>query len=616
MRESEKKFSGIAPKIAPTQLPANMAQVSANTRIYSGEMRPFFAPLPVAQLVKQAGEIQTIYFYKGDTWLCWTQDVNVAQAPHANDSLERLAFTGTDAPRITTKDLWNDVAPGTDLPPASYKLGLPGPSDTPVASDGGAGVLDAAYAWVYTFVRKWSDNTTDESGPSQPTAVLVLENKQANISMPNTAAPTFDDYGITHKRIYRLKSGTTGAQYQFVAEVTAATTDFVDNVPDTSLGDAIESWEYLPPPDGMKGLIMLPNGVACGFMANTIYLSEPYRIHAYPLRNRKSIGPQIVGLGHYKNTVVVGTDSYPYLALVTDPATATFQFVSLRQPCSSKRSFVSTEFGVMYASPDGMTLIGPDGATLATRDLVKKEEWKQFFPETIHGHYHDGAYFGFFRSGTNQDGSAQGGGFYLDRSEGEAGFFTLNYYAYAAHAVPESDNLYVVQRRPVDFDKMWVYQWEGAETTVLPMTRRTRIFVERTLTCPGWLQIAGRYGQGLSAAAQAAINAQNDAIKASNQALLASGDLEDALGLDNICQYPLAMEKLLEDLVPLNFIPGTINVRFYADGVLIYDTVLESSEPIPLPGDYLGTEFEVEFGGSVAVREVAFADTLEELAVV
>src|SRR5205823_191848 len=105
------------------------------------------------------------------------------------------------------------------------------------------------------------------SGPSPVSNALTLAARQATVTVP-TGAPTPGDYGITHKRLYRAETGT----YKYVAEVAVASTTAADNVATPSLGDAITTTLYLPPPDGMVGLIALPNGLTAGFKDNVVYI--------------------------------------------------------------------------------------------------------------------------------------------------------------------------------------------------------------------------------------------------------------------------------------------------------------------------------------------------------
>ena len=89
--------------------------------------------------------------------------------------------------------------------------------------------------------------------------------------------------GITHKRIYRTATGSTGVTtYRFVAEIAVATAAHEDSLLGNELGEGIVTEGWSPPHDDLDGIIGLPNGVLVGFVGKDIYYSEPYQPHAWP----------------------------------------------------------------------------------------------------------------------------------------------------------------------------------------------------------------------------------------------------------------------------------------------------------------------------------------------
>lgn len=603
-------FLGIAPKIAPTDIAVEQAQIAQDSKVYSGSLKSFFGLGNPQVLSKPTGLIKTIFSFNNDTvFLCWTQDVDAVRGPIAGDTLEKTYFTGTDKPRVTTNDIYNAGSPGTNIPPASYILGIPAPIGPPVASDVGAGnITVTSSTWIYTFVRKWSDGTTDESGPSPASNALgPLTSRQVSVTLPNGAITTAD-YGITHKRLYRQN----GSLYFFVSEVAIGTSPTTDNLATASLGSAITTLLYLPPPDSMIGLIALPNGIMAGFSGNTVYLSEPYRPHAYPQANQYTVNWPIVALGGIGTAVVVATTAYPSIGRGVDPAAYSFTRSLARYPCVSKRSMASADFGVIWAMPYGLAM--SDGATVvnATKDFLSQVDWNaQFFPSTIHAKIHEGRYHGWFTNGSvDANGFPLGSGFILDMRE-KAYLITTTPYFSAAGSMYGADRLFGVKQNPLSGNQNSVYEWEGNASTRFTFDWKSKKFLAPGFDNLGWGAIFADYGSGLTPAQIAQLQAQIAMIIAFNAAagatdgplngFVLNGGLLDG---DNVLQTPPSA----------NFIVGNVTFKYYLDGLLVATKTIGDSNPFPLPAGISGHYHEIELGGSVEVFSLAVASTVEELA--
>jgi hypothetical protein len=123
------KFLGEAPKISPELLPDTVSQYCYNAKLYSGDLIPYNGPTTLQTLDKGAG---TMSIYPMDDgaggykWLHWLTDVDVARAPIANNTTQRIYYTGDGSPKASDYDLATTGA-GTDYPYAYYNLGLPTP---------------------------------------------------------------------------------------------------------------------------------------------------------------------------------------------------------------------------------------------------------------------------------------------------------------------------------------------------------------------------------------------------------------------------------------------------------------------------------------------------------
>jgi hypothetical protein len=130
------RFLGTAPKNASELLPDTAAQVSRNTKLYSGDLIPYPQPAIVAS-AQRPGNIRTLYALRNPqsgelAWLSWGSDVAIA-TPAADDSEEqRFYYAGDGTPKVSTYALATAGAP--PYPTQYYDLGLPLPDLRPTAT--------------------------------------------------------------------------------------------------------------------------------------------------------------------------------------------------------------------------------------------------------------------------------------------------------------------------------------------------------------------------------------------------------------------------------------------------------------------------------------------------
>jgi len=267
-----------------------------------------------------------------------------------------------------------------------------------VQGSGATGYIAANVAtnYVYTYVN----DLGQESAPSFASATVLRPDGIAITVTTATVLPSgFDDYGIATKRIYRAVSGATGTSYQFVAEIPLAQADYVDSIPDTELGEVLQSELWALPPDDLHGLVALPNGVLAGFSKNQLCLSAQNYPHAWPVEYRLNVDTDIVAIGVIDTTVVIGTQNFIYLAIGTDPAAYSMTKLEVPQACVAKRSLAYlTGIGVVFASPDGLIAVAGNGNVRnLTSGIFTRKQWQALKPETITAVAHDDVYHFFYR---------------------------------------------------------------------------------------------------------------------------------------------------------------------------------------------------------------------------
>lgn len=429
-----RQFRGIAPKLAPRLLADNQAQSCTNARFKSGTLHPLKANDPVMTLPKP-GAIQAIHRFgqavaaDNQYWFHWAADVDVVRGFVAGDAQERTYWTGDGVPKVTDSSI--ALAGGTEYPMASYMLGIPAPSTAPIGVVGGtpesAAALEEDRVYVVTLVSAWGE----EGCPSDASNVCTVQvGETVTLTLP--ASPS-GSYNFASKRIYRSVSGTGSTEYLFVAEVSAATTEYVDSVLAENLGEVLPSLYYEMPPADLKGLVAGPNGVMAGFSGKDVHFCEPFKPHAWPSTYILTVDADVVGLAVFDTTWLILTKSNPYLVSGTHPDNYAMVRAELDQACVSKRSIAPVDGGVVYASPDGLFLVGGGVSRNLTELTYSRREWQAISPSSLSGYVVDNQYVGFY------GGTA---GFILDLQAGDITY--LDWHASAGYYDPIRDALFLV----------------------------------------------------------------------------------------------------------------------------------------------------------------------------
>lgn len=344
---------------------------------------------------------QSIYRFGQSNWIVWNGDVDVIRGPIPTDTEGTHYYTGDQFPRRT-----NVLSAGQEGTMGSVRLGVPAPAE-PITGEVNAGGQDLVEnseeftVYVYTYVS----SRNEEGPPSPPSAIIErprIENSgdlaQVNLTVPGGPA---GPYIIAFKRIYRTVTGSGVADFQFVAEIPVNQGSFEDTVQEPL--EVLQTTEWDMPPDEMTGLVALPNGSAAGFVGKDLLFAEPYQLHAWPRSYMLTTDYEIVGLGVFGTNVVVCTEGSPYIATGADPSSMSLSKIEINQACVSKRSIAQLgREGVVYASPDGLVMIGPGRAEVITRELFTRREWQALNPETMVAASHDQSYIAFYDNGQAQ----------------------------------------------------------------------------------------------------------------------------------------------------------------------------------------------------------------------
>jgi len=490
MKITYKNFKGVRPQIAPQLLNLNQAQTAANCKLSSGELRPWLNE-QYKETLNNRTTIQTMYYYLSAYWFEFTADVDIVEGPIAEDTTGKRYYTGHGIPKKTNQ---TEALTGSGAYPINfYPMGVPSPTFaiTATLGAGGSGTArDISYVW--TIVTSWGEEsapsaasnvlnalqgqsvgladmtlvwqagqayvkddwviptsigdyvykcvTAGTSGATEPSWQLTIDGDTED----NTCEWRCYDKGILYdsggaKRIYRANTGESTVEWTLLDTITMAATTYTDTTTDANLEATIlPSTGWLPPPDGLTGLVALSNGSFAGFVGSDVYFSEPYYPHVWPEAYRFAIGATVIGLAADGNTTVVLTNGRPTLLVGSHPDTITPQKLPDVRACVSKRGIVGCPMGILYQSVIGLELIKGSVRTTLTEGFYTKDEWALVYPSTLNGVFHDGAFYGFYSSGGNE------GGIVFDFKNGD--ITTLDFYASAAYVEPTTEKLYYLKQ--------------------------------------------------------------------------------------------------------------------------------------------------------------------------
>ncbi len=501
----------------------------------------------------------------GDIW--FTVEGTMTKNPDGTSTITAAVYLGsaklaeiTTTNVFTTGGLFGPIsAKGDDRLEVNY-------DNYAIQASGSTGVVitNVATSYLYTFVN----DLGEESAPSLPSSTILRPDGVSVTVTTATAIPSgvSSDEFITTKRIYRSVTGSTGTVFRFVAEIPLAQADYVDVLADTELGDPLQSELWAPPPDDLEGILALPNGVMAGFRRNQLCLSAQNQPHAWPVEYRLNTDTDIVGIANVDTTVIIGTESFLYVASGNDPAVYSMSKSEVPYAAASKLSFeYITSLGVVFSGPDGLMAVqGVGQVKNLTESVFTRDQWQTLNPESIVSVAHNDIYFMFWESGSER------GCYAVDLRSNGFGIVQMAFHASAAFVDPIEDKMYLVlddDQEPDDallpiapttphyIDGLTIYEFEGSPTDLMVYRWRTKMWLE---PYPAFHSIA----------------------------------------------------QVRRD----RYAVGNLIARFYGDGVLLDEILIDGDVEFTLtPPDEAYNEFEMELLGTDTVRVLEAADDVTEL---
>lgn len=574
-----KGFSGERPRVNPLLLPTSGAQSAVNVRLDDGALTPFREASHISSFAGSP-TYKSIYRHQ-DTWYGWDGKVNAVPGPVASD---RLYITGDGVPKM--------LVDGT-----TYDLAVPFPATKLTSATSGTGsgtVISRVY--VYTYVTAFGE----ESEPCPASDAVAWQPGQTVTLGGFAAAPA--GRNITKQRIYRTQTGDSGTDLYFIAERNASASDYTDSVADDAFGEVLPSRSYNAPPDGLAGLVSMPNGMMAAFDANNprnLYFCEPYLPHAWPEQYELNIDFDIVALGAVGTSLIILTNGNPYLAQGTDPSSMQMVKIEANYPCINARGVQDLGFGIAYPSQDGLILTDSAGAArLVTAEVFGPAEWRELNPATMCAGQIAGRYVASYNS-VAADGTPLVGTIiippsadssFLIRSDVQAEAFYYDigagalYYLTASAEVKEFD--------PRSGNRLEFY-WHSRPLLLSAAANYGAIRVD-TLD-----ELSAQIVANIEAARQAAITA--------NTALLDS-PLGSEINGGYINEYAFAGDSL--QILPPS--APSLTVGVYADGRRVA-TITEANKEKRLPSGFRARKWEIDVFGSARISQITLARTVSEL---
>lgn len=632
-------FSGILPRQSDTNLPDNMATTARNVKLQSGEIRPWKKPVAVQKTIQDG--VVSIFKIEGaggnGVWCEWTKDTDVCYGPVADRDEFRIYYSEDG---VCKKTNWamcsDDKSPGRSPAPPYfwYYLGTPHPEKAPkvtatrVPNDKDKWEQehpDVPYeefsadntdnrVYVYTYVSKFG-SVYEESAPSEATSV-VCDTVGGTVHISEFADPPTDHMNVVKIRLYRAVTGASSAIYLLVDEMDLVNHKFpesgrslngVDWTNSTyddkrtvaQLGKELDTLHFEPPPEGLRGLVSMPNGFLAGFIRNEVWFSEPYLPHAWPSTYMLTTDSPIVGLGVYGNTLVVATTRQPYTISGTHPSAMTQEKQPMVQPCVSKRSIAYDQYGVLYASAYGLVALAGGQMDVFTRPILTKDEWATYTPASITAVMYDNLYMAAYRKADRNSMLV------FSRSD-EPALVNYDFTPTAMHiergtgrlfCLNEQDNtIYRMDADPINAE---VYEWTSKR------------FVN-----PYWTSFSAMKVDAVYNANDALENweAKRQEIIEYNKATWEEYRGKSILGDFNSCPFNEVQVNgdILKDMLSIVEY-RSITVSLIADGNVIYTRSFDNIQAVRVPA-VKAHSWQVRIVGNLDVKSFAMSTTMQELA--
>ena len=391
---------------------------------------------------------------------------------------------------------------------------------------------------------------------STGTVTAVTNDYTFSYSQTGTDRASQADSGATMFHDVSQTPGTSTPQYWGDSNYT-----FTDNFDSSLLLTSLTTDDYDPPPAGLTGLKAFNNGMLVGFVNKTLYISEPTKPHAWPVKYARTIDYNIVGLETLSGRLLILTDAWPYILDGSNPDTLGLTRMDVLYPCLNARSIVNMGYGVVYSTHDGLALYSGGGLTLVTRQVHSQDTWNTAVdPSSVQAVYYGDAYFASYTKG------AASKSFILQVEDRNVFFVDTDYAFSSAWYDNITGRLYYTQAGASS-----IYEWDSLQQPFTTMQWKSKVIKLADYTNFGAARVIADYTNLTSVWDTTLTNWE------SNTQLWNNAD--------------------------------QITFNMWVDKSLLFTTTLNDSNIFRLPTGYRSDTFEFSVTGNVRVRSIQVGDT-------
>lgn len=606
------------PRYGETELQDNSAVSARNVKLMSTEIRPWRKPVAVHTVSKPG--IQTIFKMDGtggaELWCEWDTDTDVCYGPIADNDEFRIYYSEGG---VCKKTNWALCSAGEGPAPRNWLyMGVTAPTVAPTVVATRTGEDDASNTeervYCYTYVAKFG-SVYEESAPSEATTV-TSDITGGSVSISGFGNPTTDHENVVKIRIYRAVTGASSVIYLLVDEldlvnhvlpasgvstngVSWTNSTYVDTRTTVQLGKELDSLYYTPPPEGLKGLVSMPNGFLAGFIRNEVWFSEPYLPHAWPANYMLTTDSPIVGLGVYGDTLVVCTTRQPYTISGTHPSSMAQEKQPMLQPCVSKRSIAYDQYGVLYASPYGLVVIAGGQMDVFTRPIITHDEWADYNPTTMIATMYNNLYITAYRK-------LNANSMLIFSRNDEPALVNYDFTPLAMHVERSTGRLFCLSEK----DNI-IYQMDGDQVNKEVYEWISKRFVLPYATSFSAMKLDAEYEANELVKEWAA---KYQEILDYNAAVWEEREGQSLMGEMNghmVNTFEVNGSLLRDQMTMPEF--RSVGVTLYCDGKAVYSKIFDSIVAVRIP-PAKGYAWQVRISGNLNVRSFAMSTTMRELA--
>jgi hypothetical protein len=312
---------------------------------------------------------------------------------------------------------------------------LPGTVEASLA-DASGGTASLTLLWGVAETRAYAytnQNTWGEEGSNSPPATIsttYLQDVKVTVAAVDfTGYRPFAQYNIyrTYGNKTYLKTAPSGTGLVYTDASHSPVSGAI----------AMESADWTPPPAGLQGAAQMPNGWFAAFKGNTLYMSEPYRPHAWPYS--MTFTTNIRGICAGANLVVTTADGVNVVN-GSFPASASQVKPAVLQAGNAQRSMAAIDGAVAYASNDGIALVMGQSVTMdASQRLFTRLTWRARYSDIL---LDASMRFSYFDGRLVMTSNSQPKGFILRLDEDVGSLSELNELIDCTFQLSVTDSLY------------------------------------------------------------------------------------------------------------------------------------------------------------------------------